>query len=149
MNASLPRKQKGAAAIEFALVFVIFFAVFYGVVAYSLPLLMMQSFNQASAEGVRRAVSIDPTTSGSNYAALVRSTATTATANALTWIPPGLNFNSSYISVSYTGAGSSLTVTIRYPSSNISNVLPFLVLPGVGQVPSLPTTLTASASLIL
>jgi len=149
MNASLPRKQKGAAAIEFALVFVIFFAVFYGVVAYSLPLLMMQSFNQASAEGVRRAVSIDPATTGASYAALVRSTAIDATSKALTWIPTSLNFSTSYITADYTGAGSSLTVTIRYPSSNISNVLPFLVLPGVGQVPSLPTTLTASASLIL
>ena len=33
MKAGLPRKQKGAAAIEFALVFVIFFAVLYGVLA--------------------------------------------------------------------------------------------------------------------
>ncbi len=149
MNASLPRKQKGAAAIEFALVFVIFFAVFYGVVAYSLPLLMMQSFNQASAEGVRRAVSVDPSTTGSNYNALVMSTAIDATFNALQWLPTGLNFSTSYISASYTGAGSSLTVTIKYPSSNINNVLPFLVLPGVGQVPNLPTNLTASSSLIL
>ncbi|WP_455924154.1 TadE/TadG family type IV pilus assembly protein [Pseudomonas putida] len=149
MNASLPRKQKGAAAIEFALVFVIFFAVLYGAVAYSLPLLMMQSFNQASAEGVRRAVSVDPATAGSNYIALVKSTAITATANALRWIPTSLNFSSSYITVIYLGTGNPLTVTIQYPTSNINNVLPFLVLPGVGQVPNLPTTLTASSSLIL
>ena len=49
MKSSLPRKQKGAAAIEFALVFVIFFAVFYGMLSYSLPLLLMQSFHQAAA----------------------------------------------------------------------------------------------------
>ena len=38
MKTRLPKKQKGAAAIEFALVFVIFFAVLYGVVSYSLPM---------------------------------------------------------------------------------------------------------------
>ena len=54
MKPGLPRKEKGAAAIEFALVFVVFFAVFYGVVSYSLPLLLMQSFNHSTAEAVRR-----------------------------------------------------------------------------------------------
>ncbi|NAT17140.1 pilus assembly protein TadE, partial [Pseudomonas syringae pv. actinidifoliorum] len=37
---AFPGKQQGAAAIEFAAVFVVFFAVFYGMVSYSLPLLM-------------------------------------------------------------------------------------------------------------
>ncbi|NVL48054.1 pilus assembly protein, partial [Pseudomonas syringae pv. actinidiae] len=37
---TFPDKQQGAAAIEFAAVFVVFFAVFYGMVSYSLPLLM-------------------------------------------------------------------------------------------------------------
>ncbi|KPU59678.1 tadE-like family protein [Pseudomonas fluorescens] len=37
MKASLPHKQKGAAAIEFALVLIIFFGVFYGIISYSLP----------------------------------------------------------------------------------------------------------------
>ncbi len=149
MQASLPHKQKGAAAIEFALVFIIFFAVFYGVVAYSLPLLMVQSFNEASAEGVRQAVAVDPTTSGSSYIALVKSKAITGASNALQWLPTALNFSSSYISADYTGAGQLLTVTIKYPSSNLNNVLPFLVLPGVGQVPSLPSTITVSSSLLL
>ncbi len=48
----LPKQQKGAAAIEFALVFVMFFAVLYGLISYSLPMLMVQSFNAATAEGV-------------------------------------------------------------------------------------------------
>lgn len=61
MKTSLPRKQKGAAAIEFALVFVIFFAVFYGIVTYSLPLLLMQSFNQSTAEAIRRSVALTRT----------------------------------------------------------------------------------------
>jgi len=149
MKASLPHTQKGVAAIEFALVFVIFFAVFYGAVAYSLPLLMKQTFNEAAAEGVRQAVAVDPTTSGTSYASLVRSTAIAAAFKALHGLPSSLNVTSSYVSATYTGAGSVLTVTITYPSSNLNSVLPFLVLPGVGSVPSLPTNLTASSSLLL
>lgn len=60
MKASLAGRQKGAVAIEFAVVFVLFFAVFYGLLSYSLPMLMMQSFNQASSEAVRRCVALDP-----------------------------------------------------------------------------------------
>jgi len=37
MKTSLPHKQKGAAAIEFALVFIIFFGVLYGIISYSQP----------------------------------------------------------------------------------------------------------------
>jgi hypothetical protein len=40
-----------------------------------------------------------------------------------------------------------LTVAIHYPTSKINAVIPFLILPGIGQVPNLPATLTASASL--
>lgn len=149
MNASLPHKQKGAAAIEFALVFILFFAVFYGVVAYTLPLLMVQSFNEAAAEGVRQAVAVDPTTTGTGYAALVRSTATGKALAALTWLPTALNFSQSYITADYAGAGSTLTVYIKYPSSNINSVLPFLTLPGIGQVPNLPATITVSSSIFL
>ena len=56
MKNGFRRSQKGAVAIEFALVFIIFFAVFYGLVSYGLPFVMMQSFNQATAEAVRRSV---------------------------------------------------------------------------------------------
>ena len=143
MKSSLPRKQKGAAAIEFALVFVIFFAVFYGMLSYSLPLLLMQSFHQAAAEGVRRSVSLDPSTAG--YSALVVQRAKDAAQAQLNWIPGSLKFLPGYIIAIYTN--NLLTVKITYPSANIKAVLPALVLPGVGTVPNLPTNLTATSSL--
>ncbi|MCF5506825.1 pilus assembly protein [Pseudomonas sp. PA-3-11C] len=145
MKSSLPRKQKGAAAIEFALVFVIFFAVFYGMLSYSLPLLLMQSFHQAAAEGVRRSVSLDPITAGAGYSALVVQRAKDATQAQLNWIPGSLKFLPGYITATYTN--NLLTVKITYPSANIKAVLPALVLPGVGTVPNLPTNLTATSSL--
>ncbi|MDR8366875.1 MULTISPECIES: TadE/TadG family type IV pilus assembly protein [Pseudomonas] len=144
MKTGLPRKQKGAVAIEFALVFIIFFAVFYGLVSYSLPLLLMQSFNQSTAEAVRRSVALDPSTA--NYDTAVRNIATTELTRQLAWIPAALNFNvATDASATYTGGV--LTVTINYPTSKLNQVLPFLVLPGIGSVPNLPATLTAQSSL--
>ncbi|UVM49803.1 MULTISPECIES: TadE/TadG family type IV pilus assembly protein [unclassified Pseudomonas] len=144
MKTGLPRKQKGAVAIEFALVFIIFFAVFYGLVSYSLPLLLMQSFHQSTAEAVRRSVALDPSTA--NYDIAVRNIATTELTRQLAWIPAALNFNvATDASATYTGGV--LTVTINYPTSKLNQVLPFLVLPGIGSVPNLPATLTARSSL--
>lgn len=144
MKTGLLRKQKGAVAIEFALVFIIFFAVFYGLVSYSLPLLLMQSFNQSTAEAVRRSVALDPSTA--NYDTAVRTVATNELTRQLAWIPAALNFNVA-TDASATYIGGVLTVTINYPTSKLNQVLPFLVLPGIGSVPNLPATLTARSSL--
>ncbi|KPG99876.1 MULTISPECIES: TadE/TadG family type IV pilus assembly protein [Pseudomonas] len=144
MKSGLPRKQKGAVAIEFALVFVIFFAVFYGLVSYSLPLLLMQSFNESTAEAVRRSVALDP--ASANYSTVITTTARTELGRQLAWLPAALNFNAATDStITYTGGV--LTVTINYPTSKLNQALPFLVLPGVGTVPRLPATLRASSSL--
>ncbi|WP_435034615.1 TadE/TadG family type IV pilus assembly protein [Pseudomonas neuropathica] len=144
MKSGLPRKQKGAVAIEFALVFVIFFAVFYGLVSYSLPLLLMQSFNESTAEAVRRSVALDPATA--NYPAAVTATARAELNRQLAWLPGALNFNAAADS-NITYVGGVLTVTINYPTSKLNQALPFLVLPGIGTVPRLPATLRASSSL--
>lgn len=142
MKPGLPSKQKGAAAIEFAAVFVIFFAVFYGLVSYSLPLLMMQSFNQATAEAVRRAVAVDP--NSANYATTVQNLANSVVQAQTLWIPSLFNFAATDYSSVY--ANGVLTVRIDYPTSKLTQVLPLLVLPVVGPVPNLPTTLSALSS---
>ncbi|WP_265531424.1 TadE/TadG family type IV pilus assembly protein [Pseudomonas saponiphila] len=137
-----PSKQKGAAAIEFAAVFVIFFAVFYGLVSYSLPLLMMQSFNQATAEAVRRAIAVDP--NSANYATTVQNLANSVVQAQTLWIPSLFNFAATDYSAVYTNGV--LTVRIDYPTAKLTQVLPRLVLPVVGPVPNLPTTLSALSS---
>ncbi len=141
-----PRRQQGAAAIEFALVFVIFFAVFYGLVTYSLPLLMMQSFNNAAAEAVRQSVAISPSATG--YPDLVRTQANAALSKQLSWITSAFAFNvGSDTSVSFDGK--LLTVRIDYPTKKLTQVMPVLKLPGIGAVPNLPDLLSAQASLQL
>jgi len=144
MKTSLPRKQKGAAALEFAMVFVIFFAVFYGLVSYSLPLLMLQSFNEATAEAVRRSVALDPNSAG--YQASVVTLAKSVLQQQLAWIPPAFNFDVNSDASAVFNAGL-LKVSVNYPTSKLNAVIPFLVLPGVGSVPNLPATLSAQSSL--
>lgn len=53
---SLPRRQRGAAAIEFALVFLAFFAVFYAIVFYGVIFGFGQTLTMAAEEGARAAV---------------------------------------------------------------------------------------------
>lgn len=145
MKYALRNSQTGAVAIEFALVFIIFFAVFYGLVSYSLPLVMMQSFNQATAEAVRRSVAVDPNTP--NYSTVVLNTANATLTQQLSWIPPVFNLVVGVdTSTQYSGTGL-LTVQVSYPVSKLNQVMPFLLLPGIGPVPSLPSHLTATSSL--
>ncbi|MGH8499010.1 MAG: TadE/TadG family type IV pilus assembly protein, partial [Methylococcales bacterium] len=59
-GSSSGQAQHGAAAIEFALLFIIFFAIFYGIVSYALPMLMIQAFHHAAAAGARAGVAVDP-----------------------------------------------------------------------------------------
>lgn len=145
MKYAFRKSQTGAVAIEFALVFIIFFAVFYGLVSYSLPLVMMQSFNQATAEAVRRSVAVDPNTP--NYSTVVVNTANATLTQQLSWIPPVFNLVVGVdTSTQYSGTGL-LTVQVSYPVSKLNQVMPVLLLPGIGPVPSLPSHLTATSSL--
>lgn len=145
MKNGFRKSQKGAVAIEFALVFIIFFAVFYGLVSYSLPMVMMQSFNQATSEAVRRSVAVDPNTP--NYSTVVLNTANATLTQQLSWIPPVFNLVVGVDTSSQYSASGLLTVRVDYPVSKLNQVMPFLVLPVVGTVPSLPTYLTAQSSL--
>jgi hypothetical protein len=104
----------------------------------------MQSFNQSTAEAVRRSVALDPSTPG--YAAALIARAKTELTTQTAWIPPALNFNTA-TDATVTFVSGLLTVRISYPTNKIKAAIPFLNLPGIGQVPNLPATLTASASL--
>ncbi|MEE1890299.1 TadE/TadG family type IV pilus assembly protein [Pseudomonas carassii] len=147
MKAGPAGRQKGAAAIEFVAVFMVFFAVFYGLVSYALPMLMLQSFNQASSEAVRRCVAVDPTSQ--TYELDVQRLARQVIGQQLAWMPSALGFSVLTDTRVTVGADKVLTVVIDYPRSRLTQVLPTLVLPVVGDVPKLPTRLQAQASLQL
>lgn len=142
MKTRLGKKQKGAAAIEFALVFVIFFAVLYGVVSYSLPLLLVQSFNNATAEAVRRSMAVDPT--AANYAAVVQAQAVSVMNDRLSWVPTAIK-GSLVPTASYNTTTKILTASVTLPSSALSAIMPVLKL-GAMTVPDLPVSLSAQSS---
>lgn len=137
------RRQKGAAAIEFALVFVLAFTVFYAMVSYAFPLLMLQTFNSASAQAVRAAVKADPLSD--DFEATVETLATTEADRQLSYLPPMIR---SRINVTAgIEDGTRVVVRIEYPNYNSNPVIPVITLPLIGQVPKVPDLLAAEASL--
>lgn len=147
MKASLAGRQKGAVAIEFALVFLMFFAVFYGLLSYSLPMLMVQSFNQASSEAVRRCVALDP--ASGTYGTDVTNLARTTLEQQLSWLPGTLAFQFATDATVTLSGTRLLTVTVHYSRNKLTSALPLLVLPVIGEIPRLPATLVTQASLQL
>lgn len=140
MKTRLPKKQKGAAAIEFALVFVIFFAVLYGVVSYSLPLLLMQSFNNATSEAVRRSMAVDPT--ATDHGAVVETLAKSVLSEKLAWVPTAIR-GSLVLTATYNAK--ILTAKVSLPATALSAIMPVLKL-GIITVPDLPSDLVAQSS---
>ncbi|MFB4369383.1 TadE/TadG family type IV pilus assembly protein [Pseudomonas sp. sia0905] len=54
------KTQRGAVAIEFAMLFAVFFVVVYGIIAYSIPMLLLLTFKQVSADAARATLQVDP-----------------------------------------------------------------------------------------
>lgn len=154
MRPALPtgpaRRQRGAAAIEFALLFLLFFVLFYAIVAYSLAMLVMQGLTQAAEEGVRAAIAVDPLAYGNTaaYETAVGTTAQNRAAAALDWLPAKAHqqvVGGGQIAAGV--AGGVVTVTVTYPNYATNGLVPTLTLPLIGAVPRLPTNLVGKASL--
>lgn len=148
------RRQHGAVAIEFAAVFVLFFAVLYGLLGYCVPLLMLQSFNDAAASGARVAISVNP--QADDYYGALHTAVDKEVNDRLRWMPDawhkGCN-NGAYLDepVPETVGEREFTrirVCINYPYA-ASPIVPLLTLPGIGTIPRLPDVLTGQASLLL
>lgn len=147
------RKQRGAAAIEAALLFVIFFSLFYAIVSYSMPLLMMQAFHHAASAGARAAVAIDP--AKDDYKTAVENRVRTVVGDLLNWLPPvahnavlGDGNKNVQVGFDQPSAGM-LTVTVSFPNYTGNPLIPILKFPGIGDVPKLPKDLSVHASVQL
>lgn len=145
MAIGIPNKQKGAAAIEFGLVFVIFFIVLYGVLSYSLPLLLMQSFNHSATEAARRSVAVDPAVSEGDYKAAVEAVAHSVLIEQLRWVPTALS-NKIVKEAEYDLGTRVLEVRVSVPATALATLLPVLKF-GTVTVPDLPEDLQAVSKL--
>lgn len=64
-------RQRGATAIEFASLFGLFFLMLYAIMTYSIPLLLMLTFKQISADAARAAVRVDPAQEAAVYSQVI------------------------------------------------------------------------------
>lgn len=127
-------RQQGAAAVEFALVFLIFFSVFYAIVCYGLVFAAQQSLTLAAEEGARAAV--QDAASTADRVAHAQATA----AGSASWLAD--------VAVTAAAAGCAanpavtcvtVTVSYNYAAKPLVPPLPFL---GV----TVPATLRATAT---
>lgn len=128
--------------------FLIFFAIFYAIVSYSMAMVMKQSLTHAAAEGARAAVKVDPLsfTSAAAYETAATQVARKRASDALSWLPAdALATVLGGVAVRWTAAGA-VQVTITYNGYDLNPPLPVLDLPIVGKVPDLPDKLVGQAS---
>lgn len=78
-----PRAQRGVTAIEFALIFPLFFTILYAIVTFSLILVAQQNLTLAASEGARAALNWQANTSMSSALA-ARTTAACSAAKLMT-----------------------------------------------------------------
>lgn len=148
-SARLPARQRGTAVIEFALVFIVFFGLFYAIVSYGLVFVLLQGFSYAANEGARAAIAVDPMkyASASDYLDNgVRPRVRQTISSALSWLPAkayttAVGANGGNVTVELTPLGA-IRVAITYPDYAGNPLIPFLTLPGLGQVPRVPANLT-------
>jgi Flp pilus assembly protein TadG len=155
----MPRRprSRGAAAVEFALIFPILFLLIYGVIVYSYIFALQSALYFAAQEAAEAAVKVDP--SASNADDLRRSNARSTAVSVLNWLPDGqksrvLGSNGDAVTVNFCAAGGSgcpsdsdgVIVTLTYRLREPTDLFPIINLPMVGPVPPMPTALTATAT---
>jgi TadE-like protein len=151
------RSQHGAAAIEAALLFVIFFSIFYALVSYALPMVMIQAFHHAAASGARAAVAVEPMEFPNTLAYVengVKPRVRTIVGELLGWLPSPaksvvLGDSNENVQIDFDPGSNLITVTVIFPGYTSNPLIPILKLPGIGDVPKLPDDLRGTASLQL
>ena len=151
------RSQRGTAAIEAAFLFIIFFTLFYAIVSYSFPLLMLQAFNHAASAGARAAVAVEPDEFSDTADYIqngVEPRVRGVVGELLDWLPTAahdavLGDGNQNVQVDFVQATGILTVTVKFPNYTDNPLMPILTLPGIGDVPKLPQDLTGRAAVQL
>lgn len=134
--------QTGVSAIEFALVFPVFFMILYAIISYGLIMVAQQSISLAAAEGARASV---------RYAATEAVRNTHAQAAALGngspafWLASRVNFNGQLLATCpyEAGNGRCYRVTVTYPNYRQNPLTPLLLGPLMGF--SVPSQLSSTA----
>jgi Flp pilus assembly protein TadG len=138
------KAQRGATAIEFALVFPIFFSIFYVIVTFSMIFVAQQNLTLATAEGARAALNFQLASSVSSAIDLRAGAAcTTATSMVIPMIKKP-QCETTHTNCSYDTSMTCIAVTLTYDYA-ASPLIP--TLPGLGLL--LPPNLTSTATVQL
>lgn len=149
------KTQRGAAAIEFVMLFVLFFTLFYALVSYAIVMMLQAAFIHAAEEGARAAIAVDRLAYSSNAAYEndgVKPQVRTTVGTALAWMPEKsktnvLGVNNGLVQV--TVVNDLLTVKVVYTAYASDPVIPMLTLPLIGQIPKIPADLAGTAVMVL
>lgn len=141
------KKQRGVAAIEFALVFPVFFILLYGIVTYCLIFVAQQSLALAAEEGARAALRYAPTPAARGTTACAVATQSvswlgTTNIACVAFITPTCSAPPVAPCVT-AGAAYPIKVTVTYPYS-AQPLVPLLL--GSLMNVAVPTTLGSSAT---
>lgn len=152
---AMNKRQRGAAAIEFALIFIPMFALFYALVSYGLVMALMQGMTLAAEEGARAAIAVDPGSFASTSEYMDNGVIPQVRARvgqSLDWLPAGIKshvLGEGNSRVEVVLSGNVLQVTVRYADYAATPLIPMLTLPGIGPVPRLGNELLAQANVNL
>lgn len=152
---TLCERQRGAAAIEFALIFIPLFALFYALVSYGLVMALLQGMTLAAEEGARAAVAVDPSFFASTDEYMdngVIPRVRDQVGQSLAWLPDSVKthvLGDGNANVVVQLDGDVLQVQVRYPDYASAPLIPTLTLPGIGSVPRMGEELLAQANVRL
>lgn len=136
------RRQHGVAALEFVLVFPVFFIVFYSIVTYGLIMVAQQSISLAASEGARAAMRY---TTSDAIRTLNAQNAAIGVNGAASWLAGRLVFTGAMLPACPYNAngGSCYQVTVTYPNYRQNPLVPLVLGSFMGVL--VPSQLSSSA----
>ena len=151
-------EQRGATAVEFALVFPMLFILFYSVVIYSYLFVLQESVSYAAQEAAAAAHRVDPVGNG-NFDETVGTQVRARAAQVLDWLPDsqkarvlgttacsGGGNAGSGIEVCIDNATDVVTVNVRF---DVEGLFPVLSMPLIGELPPMPDQLRGSGTALV
>lgn len=143
--------EKGATAVEFALLFPLFLAILFGIVTFGMVFVLQQAMTLAVEEGARAAIAVDPAAYSpggvfdqAGFLGAVTPRAQQRITAALAWLPGTLENNAvTTVTLQAITEGFAVVVTVRYPYG-AHPIIPALPLPIVGTLIP-PAQLSAQA----
>lgn len=165
-HSDVARTQRGATAIEFALVFPLLFILFYSMVVYSYLFVLQESITYAAQEAAAAAHRVNPV-GNESFNSDVAAQVSTRLPQALAWLSTSqrthLGINSPAVVeascstqppseeqigtvVRVCDATNVVTVTARF---RVEGLFPKLSFPLIGSLPPMPTTLVGSGTALV